>query len=146
MKALAVSSSMVKSMIFILLYHLQNITEPAAVSLPSQKLHLFGIGGGESSLWHKYWEPSNGWNPKDEGWTNLGGTCMTPPVVCKYDKELCAAFVIGVDRACWVCMGTSDSNYTWKSLGGKMCVSSLHLLLIRFYSADNNFSKVLETP
>lgn len=45
---------------------------------------------------------------------------MTPPVVVKYGKEDCAAFVIGTDRACWVAMGTGPSTFKWVSLQGKL--------------------------
>ena len=45
---------------------------------------------------------------------------MTPAVVIKYGKLDCTAIVIGTDRACWVAMGTDNSNFKWVSLSGKL--------------------------
>lgn len=103
------------------------IFQPCAISLPSKKIHLFGIGG-DSALYHKYYDPSTGWNPGPgvgAGWTSLGGVCMTAPVVVKYGDDNVAAFVIGTDRAAWVCMSSGAASFKWVALKGKFTGDSL---------------------
>lgn len=45
---------------------------PAAISWGPDRTDVFVVGGGDGSLWHKYWDGS-GWRPSVKGFEKLGG-------------------------------------------------------------------------
>ena len=92
----------------------------AAVSWGDHGLYAYGIGS-EGNL-HQYWK-----NASDTDWKNLGGNCISPPVVIAPESGNISVFVVGSDRAAWVKWYDGNtwfpSDTAWISLGGRFSSS-----------------------
>ena len=83
----------------------------AAASWATNRLDTFMIGG-DSAMYHKYWDGS-AWS----GWGSLGGFCLSAPAAVSWGPNRIDTFVLGSDRAMhhryW------DGSWSeWGSLGG----------------------------
>lgn len=92
----------------------------AAVSWGDHGLDAYGIGS-EGNL-HQYWK-----NASNTDWKNLGGNCISPPVVIAPESGNMSVFVLGTDRAAWVKWYDGNtwfpSDTSWTSLGGRFSSS-----------------------
>lgn len=92
----------------------------AAVSWGDHGRYAYGIGS-EGNL-HQYWK-----NASHTDWKNLGGNCISPPVVIAPESGNISVFVLGTDRAAWVKWYDGNawfpSDTTWTSLGGRFSSS-----------------------
>jgi hypothetical protein len=93
------------------------VTAPSAVSWNKNRLDIFAIGG-DSSLWHQWWEPNLGWRT----WNRLGGnwTHFVPTVV-SWGENHFGVFVVSPDtkelyQISW--NGTWQPSSGFENLGG----------------------------
>ncbi len=73
--------------------------------------------GKDSALWAKVHDV-HGAASTSAGWFNLGGVCMSAPVVCSWGPKNVSVFVIGTDRQAWCCMW-DGTKWTWTCVAGQ---------------------------
>jgi subtilisin family serine protease len=84
----------------------------AAASWAANRLDTFVIGG-DSAVYHKYWDGS-AWSD----WGSLGGYCLSAPAAVSWGPNRIDAFVLGGDRAMFHKYWDGSAWSDWGSLGG----------------------------
>lgn len=90
------------------------IHDPVVFSMPDKKVHCFAVSPN-SNCNHKYYSPSAGWST----WSNTGKAFCDTPVALKYgaNNENVVVFGVGYDGLVWAGKLTSDTTFTWNSVG-----------------------------
>ncbi len=85
---------------------------PAVASWDSNRLDTFVVGG-DSALYHKWWD-GTGWS----GWENLGGFCLSAPTAVSWGPNRIDTFVVGGDNALYHKWWDGTGWSGWENLGG----------------------------
>ena len=97
---------------------------PTVASGGSNRLDVFALGG-DSALWHKWWDGTT-WvhPPRPDGWESLGGFLTSAPTAASCGPNRLDVFALGGDKALWHKWwdGTAWVHPPrpdgWESLGG----------------------------